>query len=133
MMSKKLPAALTAAALCSLFGALHAQTTDAPDPTGQQRYQQPSGMPAAEPETLPPSSSTPAPAAPVIVYETSTPVMAGDAVLSRTDVQSDTRQAMRARAIPAGELSTPEQDKGSERALTPYERGMAPTDYARRY
>jgi hypothetical protein len=127
-MSKRLPAALTAAALCTLFGALHAQTTDAPDPTGQERYQLPSGTPASEPaEALP--SSTPT-VSPPIVYETSVPINREMIPSSRTDVQSDTRAAMRARAIPRGELSTPEQDKGSDRALAPFERGMAPNDYA---
>jgi len=127
MMSKRLPAALTAAALCTLFGALHAQTSDAPDPTGQQRYQQPSGAPPSEPAEALPSST---PVAPPIVYETSVPINRETIPSSRTDVQSDTRAAVRARAIPRGELSTPEQDKGSDRALAPFERGMSPNDYA---
>ena len=110
MMSKRLPAALTAAALCSLFGALHAQTSDAPDATGQERYQVP--MPASDP----------APSPVVPIHRELIPQ-------SRSDVQAETLAAMRSRQIPHGELSTPEQDKGSERALAPFERGMAPSAY----
>lgn len=120
MMSKRLPAALTAAALCSLFGALHAQTSDAPDATGQERYQSP--MPASEPAPSP-TISVPT------TSETVVPIQRETIPQSRSDVQAETLAAMRSRQIPHGELSTPEQDKGSERALAPFERGMAPSAY----
>ena len=119
MMSKRLPAALTAAALCSLFGALHAQTSDAPDATGQERYQSP--MPASDPA---PSRTISVPTS-----ETLVPIQRESIPQSRSDVQAETLAAMRSRQIPHGELSTPEQDKGSERALAPFERGMAPSAY----
>jgi len=129
-MSKRLPAALTAAALCSLFGAPHAQTTDAPDPTGQERYQLPSGAPPSGPaDALPSSTPTLSPPMSTPTYETSVPINRELIPHSRGDVQAETRAAMRARQIPHGELSTPEQDKGSERALTPFERGTAPSTY----
>ena len=151
MMSKRLPSALTAAALCSLFGALHAQTTDAPDPTGQQRYQQPIGAPQAEPSSAPQTEPSSVPQSepnrvpqnePADVLPGTRPAMSPpltepvspvpvsrDVTPSRGDVQAETRAAMRSRQIPHGELSTPEQDKGSQRALAPFERGITPSAY----
>ena len=123
-MTKRLSAALTAAALCSMVGALHAQsmtTTDAPDPTGQERYQQPSGTPPSEPSDTGPAMRAPAVAP---SNEAGAIVDQGSAPVSRSDTQKETRAAMRANQIPRGELSTPDQDKGGERALTPTERGM---------
>ena len=103
-MSTKLHATIAALALCGASGLALAQyQTDAPDPTGQTVYKSP------EPAEITPPSVTYGPGA-----------------MTRDEVRAETRSAMRANLIPHGELSTPEQDKGGVRELTPVERGLTP-------
>jgi hypothetical protein len=108
MMIKRLPAALAAAALCSMVGVAQAQpayNTDAPDATGQYRFQ-----PAP-------------PGAPTVQDVNPTATHADEVPLSRSEVRAETRAAMRENQIPHGEMSTPEQDKGAQHSMTPLERG----------
>ena len=103
-MKTKLHAALAALALCGTSGLALAQyQTDTPDPTGQTVYKSP------EPAEITPPSVAYVPGA-----------------ATRDEVRAETRSAMRANLIPHGELSTPDQDKGGGRELTPVERGLVP-------
>jgi hypothetical protein len=103
-MSKRLPAAIATAALCSIFGTAYAQQSPmTPEPT-------------TEPQ-------------PVIVpsITTSTTIyQRAEMPSERGEVKAETLSAMRSSQIPHGELSTPEQDKGAERGLSPLERGLTP-------
>jgi hypothetical protein len=127
-MSRRLTTALAAAALCGL-GAAYAQTTYDPAPADNPRNM-PADVTPDSPAVAPPLSTEGAPVTTSPTYDEGTATFIREQLPSdRAAVQAETGAAMRANRIPHGELSTPEQDKGSTRALTPYERGAPSSSY----